>query len=1185
MHDFFSLLDRLFETIGLGIRIADAEGTLVRVNEAYCKLYGYRREELIGRNFTEVLAPEQRKNALRLFKEQLAKGNGENPLTHWQVKRKEGQTITVSVSCFNLHLEDGKTYRAAIVRDLSHINGGQPEMEFHASILQNVQDSIVVAGIGGRIWYWNHAATITYGEKEEEVIGQTLHPYLPEQDLEGILMHFRQGNAALDIHEWPYRSPAGEEKFLNLRITPLKDSLDMLIGLILVIRDVSLQYKDKEQIREQRNLLASLLESQSNFLIRLGPQGRYSYTNKAYILHFGYQDDILGQYFQLHVHPDDKELWQNNFQLLMASGTLQKFELRMLGKNGEVVWTSWEFVVLQDENGGFTATQGVGSDISNRKEVEQHRDHMLSEYLAINEELRANEEELRQNLEKTVQLNSYIQQSEKKFKSLLENSFEAIILYDEPGFITYASPTVSDLLGYTVEEMLGTKGMAYIHEEDKAQTIALLARMMEKPGNKVYILQRVRRKDGTYIWTESYNSNLLHDEHVRGIVSNFRDVTERIEQEEKLRSSEAFLNAAQRIAKIGSAEFDFNSGQVRNSTSVYAIYDYDLEKYPEEAFSGFKYMHPEDVKKSEQLFRSSKSFGLEWMKDIAHLPDKVLQEMESKPHEYRIISAEGRLKYIKSYSRFQKDEKGRPLKIIMTIQDITEEKYQERLLDETSQIAQIGGWELDVKNNRISWTEQTYRLFEISPVDELTIEKALSFYDPDDQPKMSRAFDLLLSKGIPFDLEVKMIPSSGKALWVRLIGKGEMVHNEVVFAKGTMQDITDKKEKEQEIRDYAERLRLATEAAGIGIWDWDFKSDRVVWDQQMLDIYGVSKENKRKLAEKDGAGISFEQWKECLHPDNREADVRRLEGYLDKEQIEDEFRILLPSGETRWIKMYAKIFHNEQKEPIRSIGVNWDITKTKQIEEFLRNNNLELAKTNEELDHFVYSTSHNLRAPLTSIMGIIGLIKNYQNPEEYLVYIQLIEKSVLKLDETIQEITNYSRNTRVEVERTPIDFESLIKDVIESLSFLEKARGIDISYKIPEGLNFCSDYSRLKMVLINLLSNAIKYADPGAEKPFINLRIRKKKEGVLISIQDNGIGISPEYHAKIFHMFFRATTHSHGSGLGLYIVKEAVHKIGGSIRVESNPGEGTTFLIELPNLNDKAPSAGFTISKQTGPGK
>lgn len=248
------------------------------------------------------------------------------------------------------------------------------------------------------------------------------------------------------------------------------------------------------------------------------------------------------------------------------------------------------------------------------------------------------------------------------------------------------------------------------------------------------------------------------------------------------------------------------------------------------------------------------------------------------------------------------------------------------------------------------------------------------------------------------------------------------------------------------------------------------------------------------------------------------------------------------------------------------IGVNWDISWLKQTEEILRHNNEELLKANEELDHFVYSTSHNLRAPLTSIMGIINLIKGSPETADYGMYTNLIEKSVVKLDETIQEIADYSRNTRVEVVFEEVDFEALIQEVIESLSFLEQAKEIQISYVVPENLQFFSDSSRLKMIFTNLVSNAIKYSDPEEENPFISILVEQKDEHVSIQIKDNGIGIAPQHQDRIFNMFFRASSKSTGSGLGLYIVREAVNKLGGTISVTSSPGKGTEFILIFPTL-------------------
>ena len=165
---------------------------------------------------------------------------------------------------------------------------------------------------------------------------------------------------------------------------------------------------------------------------------------------------------------------------------------------------------------------------------------------------------------------------------------------------------------------------------------------------------------------------------------------------------------------------------------------------------------------------------------------------------------------------------------------------------------------------------------------------------------------------------------------------------------------------------------------------------------------------------------------------------------------------------------------------------------------------------------------------------------------------------------------SYSRNNRLDVEISPIDFKSLIEEIFEHLHFMEKFADIDRKIDISPDLKFSSDGKRISIILNNLISNAIKYADPDKENPFVEVRVDRHENGVTICVIDNGQGIETKHLAKIFDMFFRATQNSTGSGIGLYIVKEIVQKMSGSIEVESSPGRGSKFFITLPDLSRMA---------------
>lgn len=242
--------------------------------------------------------------------------------------------------------------------------------------------------------------------------------------------------------------------------------------------------------------------------------------------------------------------------------------------------------------------------------------------------------------------------------------------------------------------------------------------------------------------------------------------------------------------------------------------------------------------------------------------------------------------------------------------------------------------------------------------------------------------------------------------------------------------------------------------------------------------------------------------------------------------------------------------------------------KRKKAEKALRKQNEELVKINKELDSFVYSVSHNLRAPLMSVLGLINLvqIENRKNDATMNGYFAMMQQSIHKLDDTLKEILDYSRNARSELNIEKVDFRRMVEDSFERMKYMEGSETIEKSIFIDEHSVLYTDPYRLSVIINNLVSNAIKYKDPKKNNNIIRIESTVTENMLSIVFRDNGIGISESYINKIFDMFFRATERSEGAGLGLYIVKETVEKLHGEIQVKSTMGEGTVFTIEIPNL-------------------
>lgn len=223
-----------------------------------------------------------------------------------------------------------------------------------------------------------------------------------------------------------------------------------------------------------------------------------------------------------------------------------------------------------------------------------------------------------------------------------------------------------------------------------------------------------------------------------------------------------------------------------------------------------------------------------------------------------------------------------------------------------------------------------------------------------------------------------------------------------------------------------------------------------------------------------------------------------------------------------------------------------------------------LIKTNKELDRFVYSASHDLKAPLSSMLGLLELAQRSDDKEELRLYLDMMKNRVNNLDEFIKEIIDYSRNSRLELKKETIPVLEFVQDVAENLRHAEGYENIYFKFDIPPSLEVTGDRSRLKVVLNNIIGNALKYHDPSKDNPMVEVVARHQKKGWQIEVVDNGLGIDAEYITKVFDMFYRASEKSTGSGLGLYIVKETLDKLSATIALESKLGVGSRFKIVFP---------------------
>ncbi|HAI74626.1 MAG TPA: hypothetical protein DCM08_00125, partial [Microscillaceae bacterium] len=280
-------------------------------------------------------------------------------------------------------------------------------------------------------------------------------------------------------------------------------------------------------------------------------------------------------------------------------------------------------------------------------------------------------------------------------------------------------------------------------------------------------------------------------------------------------------------------------------------------------------------------------------------------------------------------------------------------------------------------------------------------------------------------------------------------------------------------------------------------------------------------------------------------------------------------------GTVFWGLMNGRVIEGEDDD-FRFDGAIVDITEKKKAEEKLRHSeeilkyqNQKLKKINQELDNFVYITAHDIKAPLASILGLIQVFRLEYPLLERNHCILMIERSVNKLNQFITDIVDYSQNSRLSLKSRPIQFEAVVRQIWEELVLLHQVEQIKLFVHIQGDIDFYSDERRIKILIKNLLANAIRYYDNFKQQPFVEVKVHAQPNEAIIQVIDNGIGIDSQRLPKIFNMFYRGSERSQGSGIGLYIVKEVVQILKGSIQVNSLEGVGTTFIISLPNQLDE----------------
>jgi PAS domain S-box-containing protein len=535
--------------------------------------------------------------------------------------------------------------------------------------------------------------------------------------------------------------------------------------------------------------------------------------------------------------------------------------------------------------------------------------------------------------------------------------------------------------------------------------------------------------------------------------------------------------------------------------------------------------------------------------DLLYLKDTALQSREEgvEWHWQGRVKVNGKVKWVEFRSNHEVQEDGVILRRGI-IQDITQRKetHKESEIRYQALVEKLPIGIVIHKNGKLLFANtQAHMILGAKKSQELLGTDVIDFVHPDFRASIARRMEEVAS-GVPAPMmEQKYIRLDGRIAEVEAMAfpfnfKGEPAV-QVIF-----RDITEKKQNETR---YKKNETLFTQLF-----------QNLPMAVVMLDEGGKVHQVNRGFEEMfgfDRSELRGRNLNDFIVPDALRNEGIDLNNLITANQVVSIETIRKHRNGNLVNVILCGVPVMMENQTIGIYGVYVNITDRKNVEE-------ELKIRNAELDNFVYKVSHDLRAPLSSVLGLVNLARLPGNTDNPMDYIDIIGEKVAALDHFIGDVLSHSKNLKMEVNIGRVDLGKIIDNTFTELSYLEGAKEMKRMIKI-EGIEFYSDQWRISEIFRNLISNAIKYRQLISNTPEVMVKIHVDHLRADISFSDNGIGIDEKNLTRIFEMFYRATEQSDGSGIGLYIVKNAVEKLGGQISVASKPLQGTRFSIILPN--------------------
>ena len=501
---------------------------------------------------------------------------------------------------------------------------------------------------------------------------------------------------------------------------------------------------------------------------------------------------------------------------------------------------------------------------------------------------------------------------------------------------------------------------------------------------------------------------------------------------------------------------------------------------------------------------------------------------------------------------------------------LEEKAESDRLLSLAQVVARVGYYSMDLQNGRWIGSPVLESIFGIDERFERTVESWQQQIAPEDRDWLTQRLQTVIQQGLRWDVEYRWIrPSDGQVRW--LSGKGEFDYDadgKPIRLSGFVQDITERKQAEQELRIREATLSQTQSIAHVGSWRLDMASGKLTWSDEVYRIFGLQPQQFE---------ATYPAFLEFVHPEDREAVDGAFRESLKtpREYYEMEHRIIRRhSGEIRYVLERGEHLRDSAGEVVGSIGMVQDITDYKKMLVVLQQAKETAEESNRLKGAFVANVSHEIRTPMNAILGFTEMMLREPGlPQRHRQYLQTIVKSGEHLLELINDVLEISKieSGRLNLQETDFSLQQLLEDL--QAMFLPKAtsKGLKLTIarakETPDAV--IADRQKLSQILINLIDNAIKFTEQGE----VSVRFQSCHETagrgdirLRVEVRDEGPGISEKEQAGLFQLFSQTSLGAArgGTGLGLAISRNFARLMGGDITVRSRPGAGSVFFLDVP---------------------